>query len=354
MGLVPNQPYRCRQAPTCFANMLAVRMAQLQAWDAVPSEKDGPTQFLHSTWKAAISQTHVVSQQMACNMEEELPRRLPDVDNFQEDHRPQRLKRQLQQRCCAVGRCHQRRRRQRSLQQWGMVGRRLMAVARLALVVGQTFRWSQHAGQQGGSQSACRSWWARLNLITPQSSYLIAANQSRHPEGRLQGLHRERGRTKIDKWVNWRIRTRRKTSDTSQRHVVNMCLAGGSSWCTEKVFMDQTEKAGIRCLCRNRSSVHGEQAQQPWNTLDLLRALGRQNKKERGSSGGSDSSHQRHALSLADRVRCEHGASSLVPEHTAYNERFMCMRTCKVELQRVGQSGLWHGTSQLRDFSIEG
>ena len=44
----------------------------------------------------------------------------------------------------------------------------------------------------------------------------------------------------------------KKTSDTSQRHVVNMCLARGSSWCTEKVFLTQKEKAGIRCLCRNR------------------------------------------------------------------------------------------------------
>ena len=43
-----------------------------------------------------------------------------------------------------------------------------------------------------------------------------------------------------------------KTSDTSQRHVVNMCLARGSLWYTEKVFLDQTEKAGKRCLCRNR------------------------------------------------------------------------------------------------------
>ena len=48
---------------------------------------------------------------------------------------------------------------------------------------------------------------------------------------------------------------------------------------------------------------------------DPLRGLGRQNKKERGSSGGSNSSQQRHALSLADRVRCEHGASRLLPEH---------------------------------------
>ena len=30
------------------------------------------------------------------------------------------------------------------------------------------------------------------------------------------------------------------------------------------------------------------------------------------------------------------------------------VEVCKVELQRVGQSGLWHGTSQPRDFSIEG
>ena len=155
-------------------------------------------------------QTHVISQQMAGNMEEELPRRLPDVDNFQEDHRPQRLKRQLQQPCCAVGRRHQCRRRQRSLQRRGMVGRRLMAPTRSALGVEQTLRWSQHAGRQGGGQSACRSWWARSNLITPQSSHLIAANQSRHPEGRLEGPPRACGRSKIDKWVNWTVRTRRK------------------------------------------------------------------------------------------------------------------------------------------------
>ena len=43
--------------------------------------------------------------------------------------------------------------------------------------------------------------------------------------------------------------------------------------------------------------------------------LASKNKKERGSSEGSDYSQQRHALSLADRVRCEHGASRLLPEH---------------------------------------
>ena len=110
----------------------------------------------------------------------------------------------------------------------------------------------------------------------------------------------------------------------------------------------------------------------------LLRGLGRQNKKERGSSGGSNSSQQRHALSLADRVRCEHGASRLLPEHRvqraihvhadAYHVKktrverklkeclimLSLVEVCKVELQRVGQSGLWHGTSQPRDFSIEG
>ena len=49
----------------------------------------GPTQFLfaESSDSRTASKTHVISQQMAGNMEEELPRRLPDVDNFQEDHR---------------------------------------------------------------------------------------------------------------------------------------------------------------------------------------------------------------------------------------------------------------------------
>ena len=146
---------------------------------------------------------------MAGNMEEELPRRRLDVDSLQEDHRPQRPKRQLQQPCCAVGRCHQCRRRQRSLQRRGMVGRRLMAPTRLALVgetpVGSSSLVSrEEANQLPGTGGRDR------NLITPQSSHLIAANQSRHPEGRLQGPPRAFGRSKIDKWVNWRIRTRRK------------------------------------------------------------------------------------------------------------------------------------------------
>ena len=47
----------------------------------------------------------------------------------------------------------------------------------------------------------------------------------------------------------------KKTGDTSQRHVVNMCLARGSSWCAEKVFLTQKEKAGLRCLCRNRVHI---------------------------------------------------------------------------------------------------
>ena len=36
--------------------------------------------------------------------------------------------------------------------------------------------------------------------------------------------------------------------------------------------------------------------------------LASKNKKDRASSEGGDYSHQRHALSLAARVRCEHGA----------------------------------------------
>ena len=120
------------EAHTRSANMLAVRMAQLQAWEAPQNEIHGRTQFLHLTWKAAIAQTHVVSPQMAGNLEVELPQRRPDLDNLCEDHRSQLPKRKLQQPCCAVGRCQQRRRRQQSLQRRGMVGRRLMAVARLA------------------------------------------------------------------------------------------------------------------------------------------------------------------------------------------------------------------------------
>ena len=75
---------------------------------------------------------------------------------------------------------------------------------------GRNSRWSHYAGQQGGSQSACRSWWARWNEITAPSSHSIAANQSRRPEGRLQGLLREFGRRKIDRWVNWTVRTRKR------------------------------------------------------------------------------------------------------------------------------------------------
>ena len=94
------------EAPTCSANMLAVRLAQLQAWEAPQNEKHRPDAVsVRGKQRVQDSQqTHVISQQMAGNMEEELPRRLPDVDSLQEDHRPQRLMRQLQQPCCAVGR----------------------------------------------------------------------------------------------------------------------------------------------------------------------------------------------------------------------------------------------------------
>ena len=215
MGLVSTQPYRCRQKLT-----LAVQTCSLCGWHSC--RHDGMRSKLRKTGRRTAprgkqrfldsQQTHVVSQQMAGNMEEELPQRRLDVKNLWEDHRPQRPKRQFQQPCCAVepaaptspavsARVRGRRR---------MVGRRLMALTRLAQVVGQTLRWSQHAGRQGGSQSACRSWWARSNQINTPSSHLIAANQSRHPEGRHQGLPREFGRSKIDKWVNWRIRTRQR------------------------------------------------------------------------------------------------------------------------------------------------
>ena len=188
------------------------------------------------------------------------------------------------------------------------MGRRLMAPTRLALGVEQTPVGSSSLASRGGSQSASRSWWARSapdhrTIVTLDRSQPISTPRRTTPRT-SQSIREEQDRQvgELDGTYT------KKTGDTSQRHVVNMCLARGSSWCAEKVFLAQKEKAGFRCLCRNRSSVHGEQVQQPWNTLDLLRALGRQNKKERGSSGGSDDSHQRHALSLAERVRSEHGA----------------------------------------------
>ena len=120
-----------------------------------------------------------------------------------------------------------------------------MAVARLALVVGETFRWSQLAGQQGGSQSASRSWWARSEsdhsaIVTLDRSQPISTPRRTTPRT-SQSIREEQDRQvgELDGTYT------KKTGDTSQRHVVNMCLARGSSWCTEKVFLTQKEKAGI-------------------------------------------------------------------------------------------------------------
>ena len=311
------------EAPTRSANMLAVRMAQLQAWEAPQNEKHrADAVSVRGKQRSQDSQqTHVISQQMAGNMEEELPRRLPDVDSLLEDHRPQRPMRQLQQRCCAVGRCHQRRRRQQSLQRRGMVGRRLMAVARLAEVVGQTFRWSQHAGLQGGGQSACRSWRARLNLITPQSSHLIAANQSRHPEGRLQGLPRELGRTKIDKWVNWRIRTRKRPA-TQAKDMWLMARHGArrkSLWIRQRRQEFDVFVGIDRVYMVSRPNNHGTR----WIYFGHWAGKTRRNEAPL------------EAVILHTRdtpcpwlIACDANMEpQVLCQSTAYNERFMCMQT---------------------------
>ena len=117
---------------------------------------------------------------------------------------------------------------------------------------GRNSRWLQLTGQQGGSQSASRNWWARSE---PDHSAIVTLDRSppistpRRTSSRTsQGIREEQDRQVGDLEDTYT----KKTGDTSQRHVVNMCLARGSSWCTEKVFLTQKEKAGFRCLCRNR------------------------------------------------------------------------------------------------------
>ena len=120
------------------------------------------------------------------------------------------------------------------------------------LGTGRNSRWLQLTGQQGGSQSASRSCWARSE---PDHSAIVILDRSQpiSTPGRSTSRTSQSILEEQDRQVGELEDTyTKKTSDTSQRHVVNMCLARGSLWCTEKVFLDQTEKAGIRCLCRNR------------------------------------------------------------------------------------------------------
>ena len=102
--------------------------------------------------------------------------------------------------------------------------------------------------------------------ITAQSSHLVAQDRQ---VGELEDTYTK------------------KTSDTSQRHVVNRCLAGGSPWCTEKVFLTQTEGGTAMLLSesnvgnmvsRSNNCLHsnasfhpkkGEQVQQPCDTLAM-------------------------------------------------------------------------------------
>ena len=116
----------------------------------------------------------------------------------------------------------------------------------------------------------------------------------------------------------------------------------------------------------------------PANFRDLLRALGRLNKKERGPLKAVII-HTRDTPCPWLNVCDPNMEPDVFCQSTWCNERFTCIRTpttskkkeggedverlydhviacgvCKVELQRVGQSGFWHGTPQPRDFSIEG
>ena len=90
------------------------------------------------------------------------------------------------------------------------MGRRLMAPTRLALGVEQTPVGSSSLASREEANQLPGAGGRDRHLITAPSSHLIASNQSRHPEGRLQGPPRAFGRSKIDKWVNWTVRTRRK------------------------------------------------------------------------------------------------------------------------------------------------
>ena len=117
LGLVATQPYRCRQKLT-----FALQTCSLCGWHSCRHGKrlkmrwTGGHSFCTSRGKQQLRKPTWSAHKWRATWRWELPQRRPDLDNLCEDHRSQLPKRHLQQPCCAVGRCQQRRRRQQSLQ----------------------------------------------------------------------------------------------------------------------------------------------------------------------------------------------------------------------------------------------